>query len=170
MTGQPLSPRQAGAIGSEASVRLRMAHTEIETLKAAKANATFRTARAEADNRRLLVELERAEAKLTGLLVEIRDATVTVAQVEAAAKALVWHTWSGCVQWDDDPTDTATSGDPGTRAHARTLVRECFRAAGYRMEDARVPWSARERSTQVDAERTAVTSAKIDRDGSGEEG
>jgi len=90
-----------------------MARAEIENLKA-------RADRAEADNRRLLAELECAEAKLTGLLVEIRDATVTAAQVEAAAGAI------------------ATYLRP---AHGRTLDRDralasvAFRAAGYRIEE-----------------------------------
>lgn len=50
-------------------------------------------------------------------------------RVEAAARALVWEQHQGCVQWDDDPTDTATSGSEQMRRYALAHARAALAAA-----------------------------------------
>jgi hypothetical protein len=49
--------------------------------------------------------------------------------VERGAKALVWEQHQGCVQWDDDPWDSATSGSIQTRGYARDHARAVLTAA-----------------------------------------
>jgi hypothetical protein len=62
------------------------------------------------------------------------------AAVERGARRLVWEQYQGCVQWDDDPTDTTTSGSEMARRYALSNARAVLEAALRPQSTERARW------------------------------